>query len=282
MKRDFWIIWAILCACYLACVFGVSKCAAQAVPLVRVKHDCFTSYYDIERHNPALVVYYLEASHFAGNLTMKGRHFKADTQLPRPRVMDKHYSNTGYVRGHLMSAGDRDSNKAWLKESYLTSNLVPMTMVCNSGPWKVIEDSCRALASAGHRLLICRGPMYDAGTNVLQYVIHLEIPDAFFCLLQCVDCGYRGAMFARNTNSLGENSSAAGVLQGERNTDALGLKSVCYKIDSSSERVGSQRGTIQSRPGVPRGTYQVSNTVIALLTNILGLWSREVFETTTP
>lgn len=249
MKRDFWLIWAILCACYLMVVFGVSKCVAQTVPLVRVKHDCFTCYYDIEKHNPALVVYYLKASHFAGTLTVKGRHFKADTQLPRPRVMDKHYSNTGYVRGHLMSAGDRDSNKAWLKESYLTSNLVPMTMVCNSGPWKVIEDSCRDLAQAGHRLLICRGPMYDAGTNVLQDVVHIEIPDAFFCLLKCVDCGYRGAMFASNT---------------------------------TSERPSSQRDTIQSRPGVPRGTYQVSNTVVALLTNILGLWSREVFETTTP
>lgn len=249
MKRDFWIIWAILCAFYLCVVFGASKCSAQTVPLVRVKHDCFTCYYDIEKHNPALVVYYLEASHFAGTLSVKGRHFKADTQLPRPRVMDKHYSNTGYVRGHLMSAGDRDSNKAWLKESYLTSNLVPMTMVCNSGPWKVIEDSCRALASAGHRLLICRGPMYDAGTNVLQYVIHIEIPDAFFCLVECVDCGYRGAMFARNT---------------------------------FPERPTHLSGTGQQLERGSSGTHQVCSTVLALLTNILGLWSREVFETTTP
>lgn len=249
MKRDFWLIWAILCACYLACVFGVSKCSAQTVPLVRVKHDCFTSYYDIEKHNPALVVYYLEASQFAGTLSVKGRHFKADTQLPRPRVMDKHYSNTGYVRGHLMSAGDRDSNKAWLKESYLTSNLVPMTMVCNSGPWKIIEDSCRALALDGHRLLICRGPMYDAGTNVLQSVIHITIPDAFFCLVKCVDCGYRGAMFASNT---------------------------------TSERPTHLSNTGRQLKNGARVSSCVSNSVFALLTNILGLWSREVFETTTP
>lgn len=271
MKRDFWLIWAILCACYLMVVFGVSKCVAQTVPLVRVKHDCFTCYYDIEKHNPALVVYYLEASHFAGNLTVKGRHFKADTQLPRPRVMDKHYSNTGYVRGHLMSAGDRDSNKSWLKESYLTSNLVPMSMVCNSGAWKVIEDSCRALASAGHRLLICRGPMYDAGTNCLEYVIRIEIPDAFFCLLKCVDCGYRGAMFASNT-----------ISSGDCDTDALGQTNAWYKVDSGQLRPSSQSGTTPERPSRSRGTYQVCNTVLALLTNILGLWSQEVLGTTTP
>ena len=249
MKRDFWLIYAILCAGYLLTVLGVSKCSAQSVPLVRVKHDCFTCYYDIEKHNPALVVYYLEASHFAGTLSVKGRHFKADTQLPRPRVMDKHFSNTGYVRGHLMSAGDRDSNKAWLKESYLTSNLVPMTMVCNSGPWKVIEDSCRALASAGHRLLICRGPVYGDIPTVLQYVLQIRVPDAFFCLLKCVDCGYRGAMFACNT---------------------------------IPERPSSQSGTVQQLESGSRGTYQVSNTVLALLTNILGLWSQEVLGTTTP
>ena len=271
MKRDFWLIWAILCACYLLVVFGVSKCAAQTVPLVRVKHDCFTSYYDIERHNPALVVYYLEASHFAGTLSVKGRHFKADTQLPRPRVMDKHYSNTGYVRGHLMSAGDKDSNKSWLKESYLTSNLVPMTMVCNSGPWKVIEDSCRDLALAGHRLLICRGPMYDSGTNVLQYVIHIEIPDAFFCLVKCVDCGYRGAMFASNTNSSGDS-----------NTDALGLPNAYYNSGISQQLPSSQRATSPVWPSGSRSTCLVDQTVLALLTNILGLWSREVLETTTP
>lgn len=249
MKKDFWLIWAIGMLCYLLAVFGVAKCAAQTVPLVRVKHDCFTCYYDIEKHNPALVVYYLEASHFAGTLTVKGRHFKADTRLPRPRVMDKHYSNTGFVRGHLMSAGDRDSDKAWLKESYLTSNLVPMTMVCNSGSWKVIEDSCRALALAGHRLLICRGPMYGDIPTVLKHVLQITVPDAFFCLLKCVDCGYRGAMFASNTISLGKNNGAAESLQGKRNTGSQG---------------------------------RVSSTVLALLTNILGLWSQEVFETTTP
>ena len=118
-----------------------------------------------------------------------------DTQLPKPRVKDSDYSNTGYVRGHLCSAGDRDSNKAWLKETYLTSNVVPMTMVCNSGAFKAIEDTCRALAMRGHRLLIGRAPVYGDIPTSLEHVSQkrfcIAIPQAFFCVAMCRDCDLR-------------------------------------------------------------------------------------------
>ena len=183
-------------------VLLASKCSAQNVPLVRAQHDAFVSYYDQQVHNPALVVYVLEAKHFAGSYKMKGRHFKMDTQLPRPRLKDGDFANSGYVRGHLCSAGDRDSNKGWLKETYLTSNLVPMTMVCNSGAWKVIEDSCRMLALQGHRLLIGRGPLYnvrhDSGKRVLQTRASITIPAGFFCVAKCLDCSLHRFLWCLN------------------------------------------------------------------------------------
>ena len=82
-------------------VWAVQATHAQGVPLVKATHDSFVSYYDIQTHNPALVVYQLEYSHFAGVLKPSGRHFKMDTQLPRPRVKDSDYTNSGFVRGHL-------------------------------------------------------------------------------------------------------------------------------------------------------------------------------------
>lgn len=176
-------------------VFCIRSMHAQSLPLVRAQHDSFVSYYDIEKHNPALVVYPLEFSHFAGASKIGNRHFKMDTQLPRPRVKDSDYSNTGYVRGHLCSAGDRDSNKSWLKETYLTSNLAPMTMVCNSGQFKAMEDSCRALAMRGHRLLIGRAPVYGDILTCLEHVSQnrfcITIPEAFFCVAVCRDCDLR-------------------------------------------------------------------------------------------
>lgn len=231
--------------------FAVQAVRGQSVPLVRASHDSFVSYYDVQAHNPALVVYQLEAKHFAGSYKVKGRHFKADTQLPRPRLKDSDYTNSGYVRGHLCSAGDRDSDKAWLKETYLTSNLVPMTMVCNSGAFKAIEDSCRGLALQGHRLLLARGPLYDENQWPLEHVIRngvrLTIPAGFFCAGRCVDCGLRRFWWCRN---VGTN-----VLQVVLN-DGCG----------ESERVLR---------------FMNDPRVSLLLSNIIGLWSQEEYETIT-
>lgn len=186
-------------------VFCVRSMHAQPLPLVRAQHQSFVSYYDLERHNPALVVYYLEFSHFAGANKIGTRHFKMDTQLPKPRVKDSDYSNTGYVRGHLCSAGDRDSNKAWLRETYLTSNVVPMTLVCNSGAFKAVEDSCRALAMRGHRLLIGRAPVYGDILTCLEHVSQkrfcIAIPQAFFCVAMCRDCDLRLIQVCDNRGS---------------------------------------------------------------------------------
>ena len=231
--------------------FAVQAVRGQSVPLVRAQHDSFVSYYDVQVHNPALVVYQLEAKHFAGSYKVKGRHFKADTQLPRPRLKDSDYTNSGYVRGHLCSAGDRDSDKAWLKETYLTSNLVPMTMVCNSGPFKAIEDSCRFLALQGHRLQLARGPLYDEIVwpleSVIRAAVRLTIPAGFFCAGRCTDCGLRRFWWCRN---VGTN----------------GLQVVIQ--DSSYEAADVLR-------------FRNDPRVSLLLSNIIGLWSREEYETIT-
>ena len=228
-------------------IFCVMQCHAQPSPLVVAKHDRFTSYYDLERHNPAMVVYQLEARHFAGSYRVSGRHFKADTKLPRPRVLDRDYSGTGYVRGHLCSAGDSDSDKAWLKETYLTSNLVPMTLYCNSGPFKAIEDSCRALALQGHVLLLARGPLYYSLSgqvdNVIRAAASVTIPDGFFCYSKCKSCGQCFSWWCRNSGT-------------------KGLESV-----------------LRDLPGMMY--YNRDERVSVLLQNIIGTWSREEYETIT-
>lgn len=232
-------------------VFCVRSMHAQPLPLVRAQHESFVSYYDIEKHNPALVVYPLEFSYFAGANKIGNRHFKMDTQLPRPRVKDSDYSNTGYVRGHLCSAGDRDSNKAWLKETYLTSNMVPMTMVCNSGGFKAIEDSCRALAMRGHRLLIGRAPVYRDIPMCLEHVSQnrfcITVPEAFFCVAMCRDCNLR-------------------------------LIQVCY---NHGTKVPENILQLQKQLADSSMYYTRDERISILLTNIFGLWCREEYETIT-
>lgn len=255
--------WVVLIVAYIIGVLSATKCSGQSTSLIRVQHDSFVSYYDTEKHCPAIMVYMLDSSHFAGNEKIAGRHFKADTKLPRPRVLDGDYRNSGFVRGHLCAAADRDSKKSWLKETYLTSNLVPMTYTCNSGAWKVIEDSLRTLASGGHRFKVVKFPVWRYPESAAACITDgdlqgqqkqlkssrviptgvgtILVPDYFFCLAECQDCKVKFSLGCENV---------------------LGR---CKLIADLGE----------VRPFV-------ENYVQLILHNIIELWSLEESETTTP
>lgn len=175
--------WRIL----LSSILMILCCSQVAIsqPLVKCSHDAFVSYYDLSSHNPALVVWNLDFDDFKGNLKPRSRHFKADSQLPPPRVKDGHFKGSGYVRGHLCPAGDRDTNKDLLKETYLTSNLSPMTMVCNSGPWKLVEDSCRVLAKRHGKMISAAGTIFLDDSLGVHEFNHIKVPAAFFRVVRC-------------------------------------------------------------------------------------------------
>lgn len=173
-------LWILSLIC-LSCV--VCSCFSQ--PLIRTTHEAFSSYYDIEKCNPAFVVWMLTPDDFRGVMKMKSRHFKVDTQLPPPRVKANAYSGSGYVRGHLCAAADRDTDKGLLKQTYLTSNMVPMTMVCNSGQWKQVEDTCRVIAKSHGECLMVAGCIYNDSILGLAKVGRCTVPSAFFRLAIC-------------------------------------------------------------------------------------------------
>lgn len=155
-------------------------------PLLIVHHDAFDSYYDIAKKNPACVTWVLEPADFAGNYKPTSRHFRVDTKLIPPRVTDDDFKGSGYVRGHLCPAADRDSNKKLLKQTYLTSNVCPMTMNCNSGPWKVLEDSCRAIALSHGKVQVAAGPIFmNCNTNSSGRT-KLIVPDGFYRIVKCL------------------------------------------------------------------------------------------------
>lgn len=281
----------IIIMCVMALLFAVKAARSQTVnqisenpretsTLYRVKHDAFVSYYDTQLLQPVLVYYELEWPQFAGSVKVGSHRFKVDTKLPRPRVKDSDYQNTGYVRGHLCSAADRDSRKDLLKQTYLTSNLVPMTMVCNSGKFKQMEDSCRALAISGHHLKIARGGLFKARSGALENVIREQIllrntsqaivvPDAFFCFATCKDCNYRGFWVIFNTISRYPDDAA-----------------VCNTIPLESF---SADGTSYPRNVIQVGCAEAANVIhfmndpriSVLLELYIGLWSREEYETIT-
>lgn len=156
-----------------------------AQPLVKTTHKAYDSYYNLETCNPAVVVYNLSFEDFKGNLKPSSRRFKADTQLPPPRIKDSDLKGSGYVRGHLCPAGDRDTDKGMLKETYLTSNMTPMTLVCNSGSWKIVEDTCRILAKHHGNLIVAAGTIFLDDSLGVHKVNGISVPAAFYKIARC-------------------------------------------------------------------------------------------------
>lgn len=159
--------------------------SAQPKQLVVAKHLTYTIVYDYSRMAPAVVFYNLNAADFTGNIKAKPRYFKMDTKLPKPRLSNDAFTFSGYQRGHLCPAGDRDSRKDWFRDTYYTSNILPMTAECNSGAWKEIESICRDLVRRGHPLSIACGPVSSWRPRESNTNSRISVPDSIWKIAVC-------------------------------------------------------------------------------------------------
>lgn len=150
----------LLARLVLLLAIGQQRIMAQA-PLVHARHLSYDIVYDYSRMAPAMVFWTLQSSDFTGTMTAKPKYFKQDRFLPKPRLKNELFTFIGYQRGHLCPSGDRDSRKDWFKDTFVTSNIVPMTGETNAGAWKETETLCRWLAVQGHLLKIVAGPVWD-------------------------------------------------------------------------------------------------------------------------
>ena len=134
------------------------------------------------------VYYTLRAEDFHGSITRKPKYFRMDSKLPPPRRKNKDFTFTNYQRGHLCPSGDRDSRKDWFKDTFVTSNIVPMTPAVNGGVWKDIEEECRSLATKGHVLKIVCGTFSGKCNTKSSGEKKWFIPDTLYKVAKCIHC----------------------------------------------------------------------------------------------
>ena len=160
------------------------NCHAQA-PLVMAHHLTYDIIYDYSQMQPAAVMWTLKTSDFNGRNLAKPKYFKQDRLLPPPRVKNSAFSFSGYQRGHLCPSGDRDSRRDWFKDTFYTSNIVPMTAEVNSGAWKETEVYCRMLATNGHHLKIVAGPVRYQTAPASNTNSRPHVPDTLYKIATC-------------------------------------------------------------------------------------------------
>lgn len=159
---------------------------AVAQPFVHAKHLSYDVIYDYGRMSPAVVTYELQASHFTGSQRQKPKHFKMDRFLPPPRVKNSQFTFSGYQRGHLCPSGDRDARKDWFRDTFYTSNIVPMTPDVNAGVWKEVENQLRSTCYHGHHLRVACGPLWYPSPAVSNTIHESVIPTHLWKVVRCI------------------------------------------------------------------------------------------------
>lgn len=157
-----------------------STCNAQAISQkVELQNSTYRVSYDIASHVPTDVYWTLRASDFAISRKRVSKYFKADKRVPKPRVLDSHYINCGYMRGHMCPAADRTTTKAMMKETFLMTNVAPMTSRLNCGIWSDIENWCRAQAVKYDSVRIHAAALFLCGDSIYIARGLVRVPNFF-------------------------------------------------------------------------------------------------------
>lgn len=93
--------------------------------------------------------------------------FTTDSSLPEGwhRVQSNDYTGSGFDRGHVVPAADRNRTQADSAAVFLMTNILPQAPDNNQGPWEQLESECRDLAEQGKELYITAGGIGEGGTG---------------------------------------------------------------------------------------------------------------------
>ncbi len=91
--------------------------------------------------------------------TLERPAFRPDTTLPEGwyEVKPSDYTNSGFDRGHIIPAADRNNTEEDSAAVFLMSNIIPQAPDNNRGPWEQLESYSRQLAKQEKELYIVAG-----------------------------------------------------------------------------------------------------------------------------
>jgi endonuclease G len=116
----------------------------------------YTLSYDRDRAIANWASWELDSS-WLGNLPRPD--FAPDPSLPEEwyQVRPGDYTGSGFDRGHLVPAADRNATPEDSAAVFLMTNIFPQAPDNNRGPWERLERYCRDLAVQGNQLHIMAG-----------------------------------------------------------------------------------------------------------------------------
>jgi endonuclease G len=152
---------------------GLPTCRGRPLQVVHKQH--FTIGYDNERREPAWVSYML-----GGPIAFHGKEhrpgtFADDAEVTNP-AHHTDYTNSGFDRGHLCPAYAEFSRFGpdAMKETFVTSNIIPQVHGLNAGRWEDLETMIAGREHEGDgwaarfsQVLVMDGPVYGTGAGTI-------------------------------------------------------------------------------------------------------------------
>lgn len=147
----------------------------------RVLHNNYyqTIYSDCLRV-PCFSKYYLIEQVSQKKLKRQLFRFRQDKRVPKPRPKDSDYTNSGFVRGHLVPSADMAFSKGAMKATFIMSNVAPMKQDFNNGVWKQIENKVRSAAEIHSGIVILTGVAADPHAPMVRIKGNIWVPDGFW------------------------------------------------------------------------------------------------------
>lgn len=168
---------------FMLCVCVMLSTGAQ-LPM----HDSFrllnNKYYDIIYSDclriPSCCKYYFIGQAQKKKLKRQAFSFVQDKRVPKPRPCTTDYTNSGYVRGHMVPSADMAFDKGAMKATFLMSNVAPMRQEFNNGVWKQIENQVRLAAANYSGIVILAGVAFSKSDSITRISGEIAVPDGFW------------------------------------------------------------------------------------------------------
>ncbi|MBX2816326.1 MAG: DNA/RNA non-specific endonuclease [Saprospiraceae bacterium] len=167
--------------------------ALGSLPIYHKRH--YSLAYSEQHEQAAWVAYELTVEHLnARNKVKRSDYFKDDFSIVGGSAQFADYKRSGFTKGHLVPAADRNYSLEAMEETFLMSNISPQKYHCNAGIWRELEEQTRDWARKERALYIVSGPVLESGLHKIGRN-KVSVPKYYFKALLDLDGDQKAIAF---------------------------------------------------------------------------------------
>lgn len=146
-----------------------------------IKHKYYTLSYAEPFEQAEWVAYELSKNHVVNN-NYKRPYYITDRKVSTGSADWRNYKNSGYDRGHLCAAADREFSENAYHETFLTSNISPQNHEFNAGIWNRLEQKTRSWAKKFDGVYVVTGGVLKKGLLTIGDE-EVAVPEHFYKII---------------------------------------------------------------------------------------------------